>query len=47
MTNRRRDVIGGIQPKFVYQFDSPYYYEPMEDWEVDKNTDVDVFEEIK
>jgi hypothetical protein len=32
-----------IQPRFVYQFASPNYYEPMEDWEVDKNSNVDVF----
>jgi hypothetical protein len=30
MTSRIRDVIGGIQPRFVYQFASPNYYEPME-----------------
>ncbi len=47
MTNRGRDVIGGIQPKFVYQFASPDYYEPVEHWEVDENTNVDVFEETK
>jgi hypothetical protein len=47
VTNRGRDVIGGIQPKFVYQFASPDYYEPVEHWEVDENTNVDVFEETK
>jgi hypothetical protein len=31
----------------VYQVISPNYYEPVEDWEVDENTNVDVFEEIK
>jgi hypothetical protein len=31
----------------VYQFVSPYYYEPVEHWKVDENTNVDVFEEIE
>jgi hypothetical protein len=39
--------MGGIQPKFVYRFASPYYYELMEDWEVEENTNIDVLEEIK
>jgi len=26
---------------------SPYYYEPVEHWEVDENINVDVFEETK
>jgi len=30
VTNQGKDVIGGIQPKFVYQSASPNYYEPME-----------------
>ncbi len=47
MTSRRRDVIRGIQLGFVYQFAFPYYYEPMECWEVDENTNADVFEEIE
>jgi hypothetical protein len=47
MTNRRRDVIGSIQPKFVYQFAFLDYYEPVEHWEVNENTNADVFEEIK
>jgi hypothetical protein len=46
MTNRRRDIIGSIQPKFVYQFAFLDYYEPMENWEVNENTNVDVFEKI-
>jgi hypothetical protein len=41
------DVIGSIQPNFVYQYASPDYYELMEHWEVDENTNVDVFEEIE
>jgi hypothetical protein len=32
---------------FVYQFTSLDYYEPMEDWEVEKNTNIDVLEEIE
>jgi len=47
VTSQGRDVTKGIQPKFVYQFSSPNYYEPMEHWEVDENTNVDVFEENK
>jgi len=30
VTNQGKDVIGGIQPKFVYQSAFPNYYEPME-----------------
>jgi hypothetical protein len=47
VTNQRSDVTRGIQPKFVYQSTSPNYYEPMEHWEVDENTNFDVFEETK
>ncbi len=47
MNNQGRDVTGGIQPKFVYQSTSLDYYEPVEDWEVDENTNVDVCEEIE
>jgi hypothetical protein len=46
MISQRRDVIKGIQPKFVYQSTSLDYYELVEHWEVDENTNVDVFEEI-
>jgi hypothetical protein len=42
-----RDVIGGIQPKFVYQFAFLIYYKPMEDWEVEENTNIDVVKEIQ
>ncbi len=45
--NWRKDIIRGIQSKFVYQSTSPDYYEPMEDWEVEENTNIDVFEEIE
>jgi hypothetical protein len=31
----------------VYQFASPNYYKLVEHWEVDENTDVDVFEETE
>jgi len=31
----------------VYQFATPYDYELVEHWEVDENTNVDVFEEIE
>jgi len=47
MTSRGRDVTRGIQPKFVYQSTSPNYYELVEHWEVDENTNVDVFEETE
>ncbi len=47
MTSRRRDVTGSIQPRFVYQSASPDFYEPVEHWEVDENTNVDVFKETK
>ncbi len=45
--SRRKDVTRCIQPKFVYQSTSPNYYEQVEHWEVDENTNVDVFEETK
>ncbi len=47
VTRQGRDIIGGIQPMFVYQYASPDYYEPVEHWEVDENTNVDVFEKIE
>jgi hypothetical protein len=31
----------------VYRFAYPYYYEPMEDWEVEENTIIDVVKETK
>jgi hypothetical protein len=31
----------------VYQFAFPNYYEPMEDWEVEKNINIDVVEKTK
>jgi len=31
----------------VYQFTFPYYYEPMENSEVEENTNIDVLEETK
>ncbi len=31
----------------MYQSTSPNYYEPVEHWEVEENTNVDVFEEIE
>jgi hypothetical protein len=32
---------------FVYQFASPNYYELVEHWEVDENTNVDVFKDTE
>jgi hypothetical protein len=31
----------------VYRFAFPNYYELVEDWEVEKNTNIDVVEEIE
>jgi hypothetical protein len=31
----------------VYQSASPNYYEPMEDWEVKENTNINLVEETK
>jgi hypothetical protein len=31
VTSKGRDIIRGIQSRFVYQFASPNYYEPMEE----------------
>jgi hypothetical protein len=45
--NRRKDVTGGIQPRFVYQFTSPNYYELVEDQEVEENTNIDLVEETE
>jgi len=47
MTSQRKDVTRSTQPKFVYQFTSLNYYELAKHWEVDENTNVDVFEETK
>jgi hypothetical protein len=47
VTNQRRGVIIGIQPKFVYEFTFLDYYELMEHWQVDEITNVGVFEEIE
>jgi hypothetical protein len=47
VTSQGRDVTEGIKPKFVYQYAFPDYYELVEHWEVDENTNVDVFEEIE
>ncbi len=45
--NRKKDVTGTIQPNFVYQSTSLNYYEAVEHWGVDENTNVDVFQETK
>ncbi len=47
MISRGRDVTRGIQPRFVYQSTFLDYYEPVEDWEVEENTNINVVEEIK
>jgi hypothetical protein len=40
-----RDIIRGVQSRFVYLSTFPYYYEPMEDWKAEENTNIDVLEE--
>jgi hypothetical protein len=47
MTGQRKDVTGGIQPKFVYQSAFPNYCELVEHWDVNENTNVDVLEETE
>jgi hypothetical protein len=47
MNSWGKDVIGSIQPKFVYQYAFPNYYELVEDWEVEENANINVIEEIK
>jgi hypothetical protein len=47
VTNQGKDVTRSTQPKFVYQSTSPNYYEPVKHWEVDENTNLDVFEKTK
>jgi hypothetical protein len=42
-----KDVTWGIQPRFVNQSASPDYYELVEDWEVEENTNINVVEEIE
>ncbi len=39
MTSQRKDDTWGIQPMFVY--------EPMEDWEVEQNANIDVDKETE
>ncbi len=46
MNNQGRDVTKGLQPKFVYQSTFPHYFELVEDYEVEENTNIDVVEEI-
>ncbi len=47
MTSQGKDVVGGIQPEFLYQSTSPDYYELMENWEVEENTNINVVEETE
>jgi hypothetical protein len=47
MTNQKKDIIRSIQSKFVYQYGFPNYYEPVEDWEVEANDNINVIEETK
>jgi len=46
VSSQGKDVTRDIQPRFMYQSASPNYYEPMEDWEVEKNNNIDVLKEI-
>jgi len=47
MNSQRKDVTKSIQPRFMYQSTSLYYYELVEDWEVEENTNINVVEETK
>jgi hypothetical protein len=47
VNNRGKDVTKGIQPKFAYYSTSLNYYELVEDWEVEENTNIDVVEKTK
>jgi hypothetical protein len=47
MNSQRRDVTKSIQPRFMYQSTSLDYYELVEDWEVEENTNINVVEETK
>jgi hypothetical protein len=47
MTSQKKDIIGNIQSRFVYWSTFPNYYELVEDWEVEKNTNINVIKETK
>jgi hypothetical protein len=47
LTSQGKDIIGGIQSRFVYQSTSLDYYQPVEDWEVEENTNINVLKEAK
>jgi hypothetical protein len=47
VTNQGRDVTRGIQSRFLYQFASLDYYELVENWEVEENTNIEVLEETE
>jgi hypothetical protein len=47
MTNQGSDNIKGILFRFVYQSTFQDYFELMEDWEVEENTNINVLEEIE
>ncbi len=47
MISQIRDVTWNIQPMFVYQSTFVDHYEPVEYWEVEENTNIDVVEKIK
>jgi len=54
VTSQGRDIIGGIQSRFVYQFAFLDYYEPVEDYdhslpphEVEENTNINVLKKTK
>jgi len=47
MNSQRKDVTKSIQPRFMYQSTSLDYYELVEDWEVEENTNINVVEETK
>jgi hypothetical protein len=46
MISQKRDNSKVIQSRFVYQSASPNYYELVEDYKVEENTNINVLEEI-
>ncbi len=47
MNSQGMDIIRSIQSQFVYQSMFLNYYELVEDWEVEENTNINVFEDIE
>ncbi len=47
VTNQGREITGGIQSRFVDQSASLNYYELVEDWEVEENTNINMLEKTE